>query len=240
MDPYQGLKVGARDQYEGHFFDDFGMGIWGYAGMALAEMGHQTGLYMPGITKGRGVQGVRRMLKTQKMRAMMSVGANQTNFNRMMRRGSRWAGRSREVRQYRRLRAALFDRDITGRYPGNPLSALYEKSGGNFRRLQARYGTGAARRIWGSTQLGKFSRITGIVPLFMLGAQLAGGVMEGIMSFEPPGMEAGGPSPEFGGMSYNVPDTRTAYTQRQASLMAIHQSGMQARAAIGNEASLIH
>lgn len=249
MDPYQGLQMGSRDQAEGHFFDDMGMGMPGALALVGAEVMYQRGGYLPFITKGVGPQGTRRLLKQQRARAFVASG--RLGGARPGYRGLYNEGRSRvvrgagftmrdpvEVTQYRRLRRDMFDKRIGGRYPNNPMAALYDEAGGSFRRLQSKYGTRAASRVWGVTQLGKISRVTGMVSLAYLGADLASGIMEGIMNYEPPGLPAGGVNAEMGGQF--VPDTRTAWTQRQASLMAIHQSGLQARSALGNEASFLH
>ena len=65
--------------------------------------------------------------------------------------------------------------------------------------------------------------------------EIGRGVVQGLRAIERLG--GAGPRPEFAGP---VVDTRMAYTMRQAALNAMHNSAYSLRAAIGNEAHLLH
>jgi hypothetical protein len=239
MDPYQGLNVGSDDPATGSYADDLGIGLPGIAVLFGLEAWADRGGYLPFTGAGEiGLGGGDRLLKSARFRAK-PIGMDDKTFTRLLKQKSPWLRRSKTVRQFTRMERDLAS--ITGAGSRlNPMTTLFDKAKGNYGRLRTRYGTQAATRIWGVTQLGKFTRALNMVSIATMGAELMGGMVDAINEYEPTALKAGGPTPEFGGEAYQVPSTRLAWTQRQASLQAIHQSGMQARAALGNEAALLH
>lgn len=242
MDPYQGLQMGSDNASEGSVADDLGIGLPGLAVLFGLDYYADRGGYLPFTGAGEvGPGGGDRLLRTMKARAKFS---GQKGFMSDADAGKIWAMqgyspyRHATERQYQRMRRDILG--MKGGYKNNPMSGLFDKAKGNLRTLHSRYGSRAANRIWGVTQVGKFARMANVVSLVTLGAELGGGLMNAINEYEPAALKtSGGPTPEFGGQ-YEMPVSRTAWTQRQASLQAIHQSGMQARAALGNEASFMH
>jgi len=242
MDPYQGLQMGSDSQSEGSVADDLGIGLPGLAVLFGLDYYADRGGYLPFTGAGDvGPGGGKRLLQTMKTRAAYP---GQKGFIGEKDAAKIWGLQGfapyRHVteRQYQRMRRDMLR--LKGGAKLNPMSGLFNKSRGNFGRLRSRYGTQAATRIWGVTQVGKIARAANIVSLVTLGAELGGSLVDAINEYEPAALQtSGGPTPEFGGQ-YEMPVSRVAWTQRQASLQAIHQSGMQARAALGNEASLMH
>jgi len=238
MDPYQGLQFGVDRQNETHVADDLGIGLPGLGVLVAADLLADRGGYLPWVGAGDvGAGGGKRLMRSA-MRRAKPPGMTAQTFERLTdifpRGGQGFQGP--KTTQYLNMKS-----DIAGLKGGmkiSPMAGLYQKSHGNLQKLRTRYGSSAGRRIWGVTKIGKFARTVNVVSLLTLGIELGGGIYNAINDYEPSKSILGGMTPEFGG--YETPFSRTAWTQRQASLQAIHQSGMQARAALGNEAALLH
>jgi len=104
--------------------------------------------------------------------------------------------------------------------------------------LRKSFGGAAASRIGVSRLLGGASKALFAYSMFQMGLGLINGINEVIENYEPPepktpfhrDLETGG----------GFVDTRSAQTQRQRAIQAIHNTQLSTRAALGNEASILH
>ena len=108
---------------------------------------------------------------------------------------------------------------------------------------QARGGAsaGLANRLGIGMGLRAFSQAWIVNDLFSLGFSAASGAIQGIESFS---YERRAAIANEGGLSADLgdgfADTRASFTQRQRAMQAIHNSQMNTRAAMGNEATFMH
>ena len=107
--------------------------------------------------------------------------------------------------------------------------------------LQTKGNMGLANRLGIGVGLRAFSQAWIINDLFSLGFSAASGAIQGIESFS---YERRAAIANEGGLSADLgdgfADTRASFTQRQRAMQAIHNSQMNTRAAMGNEASFMH
>lgn len=104
--------------------------------------------------------------------------------------------------------------------------------------LRREFGRSAARRIGAGRLLHGLSRGLFAYSMLQLGIGLMRGINDMIEAYEPPepkvpwhrDLETGG----------GFVDTRSAQTQRQRAIQAIHNTQLSTRAALGNEASFLH
>jgi len=132
-----------------------------------------------------------------------------------------------------RVRRAMGGRRAS---PTNILSALNAD-----KTLQTKGNMGLANRLGIGMGLRAFSQAWIVNDLFSLGFSAASGAIQGIESFS---YERRAAIANEGGLSADLgdgfADTRASFTQRQRAMQAIHNSQMNTRAAMGNEATFMH
>jgi len=236
--PYQGLTIddgGAANQ-EMHFLDDFGLG---WAGIPLYMA---TEMMVGRMTGGKGMAKILRKSQKAAYRSLTGVtgfglkepGAGSVHrFNVHASAAQRSGQLPQEARRYMRLKKDLKGSRLL-RGKGNVAEALMQK-GGSLRNMSQSYGRGAAAKIYGAATAGRLVRGAAVIPLMHAFVGMGRSMAESIMDWEP--QQADDPRVQFGGY---YADTRTAMTQRQASIQAIHNSGIAARSALANEAAHIH
>lgn len=247
MDPYQGLKIGDAEDTQPHFLDDLGLGLPGIGIMIAGEWATERVLRGRGMKIfGRRFGGVEGLLKGSRAGARDAISRTfgprmtETQVNTILHRRaqfnpSSWAHGAvpMEVRQHQRLKRDLFAAKRGKRYSFRTAERLV--GGKTSAELAEAYGTRTARRLAVGVQPHRFFRMAAMVSIGAGLLQMGSGAVRGFMNWEP--STTTGPAVEMGG---HFADTRTARTMRQSSLQAIHNSGLQARAALGNEASLMH
>ena len=107
--------------------------------------------------------------------------------------------------------------------------------------LQTKGNMGLANRLGIGMGLRAFSQAWIVNDLFSLGFSAASSAIQGIESFS---YERRARVQEGTGLSADLgegfADTRASFTQRQRAMQAIHNSQMNTRAAMGNEATFMH
>jgi len=132
-----------------------------------------------------------------------------------------------------RVRRAMGGRKAS---PKNILSALNADDS-----LQTKANMGLANRLGIGMGLRAFSQAWVFNDLFSMGFSAASSAIQGIESFS---YERRARLQNEGGLSADLgegfADTRASFTQRQRAMQAIHNSQMNTRAAMGNEATFMH
>ena len=132
-----------------------------------------------------------------------------------------------------RVRRAMGGRKAS---PTNILRALSADS-----ELQTKANMGLANRLGIGMGLRAFSQAWIFNDLFSMGFSAASSAIQGIESFS---YERRARLQNEGGLSADLgegfADTRASFTQRQRAMQAIHNSQMNTRAAMGNEATFMH
>ena len=109
------------------------------------------------------------------------------------------------------------------------------------RELQTKANMGLANRLGIGMGLRAFSQAWIFNDLFSMGFSAASSAIQGIESFS---YERRARLQNEGGLSADLgegfADTRASFTQRQRAMQAIHNSQMNTRAAMGNEATFMH
>lgn len=112
---------------------------------------------------------------------------------------------------------------------------------GKDKTLQTKGNMGLANRLGIGMGLRAFSRAWIANDLFSMGFSAASSAIQGIESFS---YERRAAIANEGGLSADLgegfADTRASFTQRQRAMQAIHNSQMNTRAAMGNEATFMH
>lgn len=133
----------------------------------------------------------------------------------------------------KRVRRAMGGRKAS---PLNILGGLYADSG-----LQTKANMGLANRLGLGIGLKAAGSAWIFADMFSLGFSAASAAIQGIetMSYERRAriQSEGGMSADLG---EGFADTRASFTQRQRAMQAIHNSQMNTRAAMGNEATFMH
>jgi hypothetical protein len=140
------------------------------------------------------------------------------------------------------VRASLMKmsaKDIGAKAPGFKKwgSATYARDMAMREAMVERFGARAASRISFARAASGLSRFMFAYTMVDLGLGIARSVVDAITNYERPSRPARSRQLETGGLSF---DTRAAQTQRMRSIQAIHNTQLSTRAAMGNEAAMLH
>jgi hypothetical protein len=248
MDPYEGLFNEETENYP--WWLDFGLSplsfmvAFGGAGLAYSATTGKKALSK--LYRGsRGLAGLELMGSGVDPRRVATVFSNPaTERARMLRRGKiPYAGpidpgAARAWQQFENLHTDLrkVSRGTRGKNRIGGLWANARSQRMSYTRMASRYNPGVAAKIAIGGILGDVMTFVGITGTAYLGATMLGGVAESIANWQP--TQSTNPQLEFG--TGNIVQPRAAMTQRQRALMAIHNSQLATRSALGNEAAHIH
>jgi len=192
-------------------------------GWGLTDM-----LAVPMLASEKGLQG--------------AMGANQWKMFKNAARASFGEGGVRNLALHGRahdfLRGGITPHTASTLSTSGSARSMMGRSANTMRTMTAQFGGKAAQRIGVSRLLHGASRGLFAYSMVQLGIGLMRGVNDMIEAYTPPepkvpwhrDLETGG----------SFVDTRSAQTQRQRAIQAIHNTQLSTRAALGNEASFLH
>lgn len=238
-----GLSNALIDAGLGIGLESLGMGLMGVPGMSGGRplLGLFPGVIGPGVDIRAGMTTQRALANA--MKANINVGSSLSHWTQKFtgKVHPSFVGYAAQEALEHRLSSSALETSLNSfhKVKNSPMGMLGLMTNKEFagdktiRSLGNRLGVGIGLKAAGSAWI--------FADMFSLGFSAASSAIQGIESFS---YERRARIQSEGGLSADLgegfADTRASFTQRQRAMQAIHNSQMNTRAAMGNEATFMH